>query len=183
MNLYLRLLLLRLRILRGRRSRLGVWDTARTPFRVVPTDLDLLGHMNNGRYLTILDLGRMDLMLRSGFWGKITSRGWYPVVAGQTISYRKSLVLGQRFEVHSRILGMDERWNYLEQSFVVGDEVYAQALIRARFLKRSGGSVSSRELLDMVGEMPADRVLPSWISAWAEATKPAKTVGEWAAGH
>ena len=61
MNLYWRMLLLRLRWLRARR--ISIWDTARTPFRVVPTDLDLLRHMNNGKYLTLMDLGRMDLMV------------------------------------------------------------------------------------------------------------------------
>ena len=94
MNLYWRMLLLRLRWLRARR--LSIWDTARTPFRVVPTDLDLLLHMNNGKYLTLMDLGRMDLMVRSGMWAKLSARGWFPVVAGQTITYRKSLRLGQR---------------------------------------------------------------------------------------
>ena len=36
--------------------------------RVCPGDLDTSLHMNNGRYWTLMDLGRTDLMLRSGFW-------------------------------------------------------------------------------------------------------------------
>ena len=84
-NLYLRLLLMTLRTRAGRGDRpLSIWDTAATAFRVAPTDLDLLGHMNNGRYLTIMDLARLDLMTRSGFWARLRRRGWYPVVAGQT---------------------------------------------------------------------------------------------------
>ncbi|NCD21010.1 MAG: thioesterase, partial [Actinobacteria bacterium] len=55
MNLVFRLWWLRLRA--RRRGQLSVWDVARTPFRVLPTDLDLLFHMNNGKYLSILDLG------------------------------------------------------------------------------------------------------------------------------
>ena len=79
MNLVFRLWWLRLRA--RRRGPLSVWDVARTPFRVLPTDLDLLFHMNNGKYLSILDLGRLDLLLRSGLWQALTERGWYPVVA------------------------------------------------------------------------------------------------------
>ena len=30
--------------------------------RVWPNDLDTNAHMNNGRYLTLMDLGRFDLM-------------------------------------------------------------------------------------------------------------------------
>ena len=40
MNLYFRLLLLR--VLALVRPKLTIWDTARTPFRVMPTDLDIL---------------------------------------------------------------------------------------------------------------------------------------------
>lgn len=180
MNLYLRMLLLRLRVARaGRAGRLGIWDTARTPFRVAPTDLDVLGHMNNGRYLTLLDLGRMDLMLRSGFWGRLLSRGWYPVVAGQTISYRRSLQPGRRFDVYTRIIGLDDLWFFLEQTFCVGDEVYAQAIVRGRFLRKSGGSVPHAELLELTGDLPAGRAqLPEWIIAWAAASKPPRRLGD-----
>jgi YbgC/YbaW family acyl-CoA thioester hydrolase len=166
-NLYLRLLLVRLRSRRA--GRLGVWDTAVTPFRVLPNDLDVLGHMNNGRYLTLLDVARIDLMTRSGFWSRLKARGWYPVVAGQTITYRRSLEPGQRFEVHTRILGFDDRSSFLEQTFRTGEKVYAQAIVRARFLKRAGGTVARAELEEFAGGFPAHLVLPQWLTAWADA--------------
>ncbi|MSW98142.1 MAG: thioesterase, partial [Actinobacteria bacterium] len=84
------------------RSRLAAEDTAITPFRVWPTDLDGLGHMNNGKYLSIMDLGRMDLMLRSGIWPRLKRNGWYPVLAGQTIAYFRSLNPWQSFQIHTR---------------------------------------------------------------------------------
>jgi acyl-CoA thioesterase FadM len=175
MNLYLRLLLLRLRNRRDRRTRrgpgIGLWDTARTPFRVVPTDLDLLRHMTNGKYLSIMDVGRIDLLTRAGFWAELTARGWYPVVAGQTITYRRSLTLGQRFDLLTRVCGFDERSVYLEQTFVVGDVVHARAVVRSRFLKRGGGQVSQQELSDLAGGFPEDRELPGWVAAWAESTR------------
>jgi acyl-CoA thioesterase FadM len=84
-----------------------------TPFRVWPSDLDTLLHMNNGKYLSIMDLGRMDLMLRSGTWPRLKAAGWYPVLAGQTIAYYRSLNPWKTFEVHTRILGFDDRWGFL----------------------------------------------------------------------
>ncbi|MFI8632327.1 acyl-CoA thioesterase [Microbacterium sp. NPDC077663] len=167
-NLYFRLVLLRLGL--RRRGRLSLWDTARTPFRVALTDLDVLRHMNNGKYLSILDLGRMDLMLRAGFWETITGRGWYPVVAGQSVTYRKSLTLGQRFTLETRVLGFDDRWVYMEQRFVGGDVLYADAIVRARFLKRGGGSVGHDELEAAVGGFPPDRRVPSWVLDWNAAS-------------
>lgn len=173
MNLFFRLVWVRLAALW--RGRVGLWDRVRTPFRVVPTDLDVLFHMNNGKYLSLLDLGRMDLMLRSGFWKQASRRGWYPVVAGQTITYRRSLKLGQRFDLHTQILGMDERWIFLEQHFVVDGQVHAQAVIRARFLKKSGGSVMPDEVAEIAGQMPAGLTVPQWVLDWADATRPVVT--------
>lgn len=174
MNLYFRLFLLRLRVrLRpttgGRRP--SLWDEARTPFRVTLTDLDPLRHVNNGKYLSMLDLGRLDLMLRSGFWGAIAERGWYPVVSAQTITYKRSLTLGQRFELVTRVLGVDDRAVYLEQTFVRRGAVVARAVVQARFLRRSGGTVPMTDLLDAVGGAPADRELPEWVHGWAGAVR------------
>src|SRR5699024_8284960 len=86
-NMYLRLLLFMIRVRVA--SRLSICDSSHTASRVNLADLDVQRHMNNGRFLSIMDLGRMDLMLRSRFWDRISRQGWYPVVAGQTITYRK----------------------------------------------------------------------------------------------
>ena len=171
MNLYFRLLTLLAR--RTRQPAIGIWDVARTAFRVAPSDLDLLGHMNNGKYLSLLDVGRMDLLLRSGVWPKLRAKGWYPVVAGQTITYRRSLKLGQRFDLLTRVVGFDDRWVFIEQTFVVGEVVHAQAIVRGRFLRQSGGSVEHDELEALVGGFPADRQIPAWMSEWTAATKVA----------
>ncbi len=166
MNLYLRLLLL-MATVRFRR-RLGIWDTSHVTFRVNLTDLDVQRHMNNGRYLTLMDLGRMDLMLRSGFWRRLTGQGWYPVVAGQTITYRRSLQLGERFDLASRVMGNDDRWIYLEQVFRRDGQVVADAIVRARFLRRTGGSVPMDEVLALVSPLPEHLEVPAWVTQWNE---------------
>ncbi|HEV7183801.1 MAG TPA: acyl-CoA thioesterase [Leifsonia sp.] len=153
--------------------RLGHWDVARTKFRVLPTDLDILKHMNNGVYLSIADIGRFDLLMRNGVWAIFKKRGWYPVVASETISFRKSLELWQPFVVESRILGFDDKAVYVEQRFTVNGEIYTQAFIRARFLKRSGGIVTMTALLDAVGPAPTDVTIPEWLTQWgADAALP-----------
>ena len=169
MNMYLRMLLLWLRTRRA--SPVGIWEKVTTRFVVAPTDLDPLLHMNNGKYLTLMDLGRLELMRRSGLWRELSNRGWYPVVAGQTISYRRSLKLGQRFELDTQVLGFDDKWGYLEQTFRVGDVVYAHAFVRSRFLKKSGGSVENGELAELVGGFPDHLEVPHWLLAWTEATR------------
>lgn len=164
MNMYLRLLLFMIRV--RFRSRLSIWDTSHTAFRVNLADLDVQRHMNNGRYFSLMDLGRMDLMLRSRFWSRITEQGWFPVVAGQTITYRRSLTLGQKFDLATRVIGHDDRWIYMEQIFRVGPAVHADAIVRARFLRKAGGSVDISEVLELAGPVPEGVEVPQWVADW-----------------
>jgi len=158
-----------LHLLRSRRApKLDMHDVGRVRMRVVPTDLDVLGHMNNGVYFSIMDLGRMDLMIRSGTWAKLRERGYYPVMGNETITFRKSLQPWQRFVLESRIVGYDAKAVYVQQRFVVDGEIYAEAMTRGRFLKKSGGTVSVTELGDLVGIDISTMPAPEWIESWVE---------------
>ena len=137
-------------------------------FRVHPLDLDVLRHMNNGTYLTLGDLGRVDLMNRSGVLRETKRRGWYPVVASQTITYRRALKLGQQFTLHTRMLGFDGHSVFIEHRFTVDDQLYARAIIRGRFLKSGGGAVTGEELQSAVEPAPEGTVVPDWVRTWAD---------------
>lgn len=149
------------------KPKLGVHDVSRMNLRVLPTDLDINNHVNNGVYLSLMDLGRFDLLHRSGAWAGIMKHRFYPVIASETITFRKSLELWQRYVLESKIVGYDEKAVYLEQRFVVDGEIYAVGYIRGRFLKRSGGTVSLAELADALGVDVADATLPKWLERWA----------------
>jgi YbgC/YbaW family acyl-CoA thioester hydrolase len=171
-NLWLRLLVLSLTA--RRRAGVDLLGECVTRFRVAPGDLDALGHMNNGRYLTLLDLARTDLVVRSGTHDVLRRRGWYPVVTAETIAFHRELRLGQPFTVTTRTLGWDERSVLLEQVFRRGHdgdgEVVAEAVVRALFLRRGGGRVPVDELMDATGHGGvAPRPLPSWVAAWHRA--------------
>lgn len=158
-------------------------DVSRSTFRVWPTDLDILRHMNNGKYLSIMDIGRFDLMQRNGIWDLFRREDWYPVVVGQTISYRKSLNPWKKFTIESRIIGFDEQATYMEQRFVrpsaSGEpEVYARAWVRARILRRSGGVVPIAEIIEKSGADASDFMLDDEILRWGEATKLPSTRAE-----
>lgn len=165
MNLIFRTII---RMIRSRyATRLAMTDVGRMNFRVVPTDIDVLGHMNNGVYFSIMDLGRIDLMMRAGAWAKLRAKGYYPVMANETMSFRKSLDLWAKFTLETRLAGYDEKAVYCEQRFVVEGEIYAVAMTRARFLKRSGGVVSTAELAEIVGVAATSHAPEPWVADWA----------------
>lgn len=156
-----------LRVRFTRRPELDPHDVATMRFRVWPSDLDELRHMNNGVYLSTMDLGRVDLMARSGVWPKLQAHGVYPVVTASTISYRRSLELWQRYELETRILGYDDRAVYLEQRFVVDGQIVARGYMAGRFLRRTGGVVPITEVAEVAGIDAASRPVPEWMREWA----------------
>ena len=151
----------------AKRSPLGVWEESSLPLRVLPTDIDIAMHVNNGMYFSLMDLGRFDLMVRSGVWGKMRKRGWSPVAAGETIAFLKSLQLWQRYTIETRIIGLDTKAIYFEQRMVVDGEIYARAYITTRLVAK-GKPVSQEEIIAEFGAPPADLELPEWIHEWRE---------------
>jgi acyl-CoA thioesterase FadM len=151
-----------------RRSPLKINEVSRVDLRVWPTDLDVYNHMNNGIFLTIMDLGRYDQGLRTGIWKIWNQKGWYPIVVNSTISYRKSLEPWQKFTLETKVLGWDDIAYYIEQRFVRNGEIYARAIMRGRFLKRSWGILTPQEVMEGSGGWPGDTpVLDEWIVRWA----------------
>jgi acyl-CoA thioesterase FadM len=152
-----------------RRGALHVLDTCVTPFRVWLNDLDVLRHMTNSRYFAIPDLARVDLMIRSGLWPKLNAQGWYPVVTLETMRFHRSLELGDRYQVATRVIGWDDRQVFLEQGFVRDGVPVATGVVRTRFLKRAGGTVSVAELMELAGVSQASPPLPEWVVQWSDA--------------
>ena len=76
--------------------RRGILAESVVRFRVWPNDLDTNLHMNNGRYLTLMDLGRLDLLLHNGAVPFVLRNKWYPVLAGTQIRFRRPLNLFRR---------------------------------------------------------------------------------------
>ena len=154
--------------LRARRSpALHPHDVGRLTLRVLPTDIDTLRHVNNGIYLSLMDLGRVDLLVRAGIAATFSRLGYYPVVSNETISFRRSLQPWQRFVLETRLVGYDEKAVFVEQRFVVKGEIYATAFVRARFLKKTGGTVAIAELADAIGIDPATLPVPEWLVRWS----------------
>ncbi|MEE9333916.1 MAG: acyl-CoA thioesterase [Granulosicoccaceae bacterium] len=165
MKLYFRLLyLIFTQRLRARCSVLGPCDTS---LRVWPNDLDVFFHVNNGVYMTLMDLGRTDMMLRSGVFGPVRAKGWYPVVAAETIRFQRSLRLFQQFNIRTEVVGWDEKSIYIEQVFSSNNKQVAIAALNIRFLAKTGGTVSPADLLGLLGEQHHDQPdLPEWINSW-----------------
>lgn len=106
--------------------------------RTLPNDLDVNLHMNNGRYLTICDLNRIDLFIRSGLARVMLRRKWMPIIAEHTMTYKKPLKLFERFEVSLVVTHWDEKYFYMTHTFTAGDRVVALGTSKGVIKSRQG---------------------------------------------
>src|SRR5699024_9519604 len=140
-----------LQLLRSRRRPpQWLWDSSRLSLKVLPTEIDIFGHVNNGMYFSIMDLGRLDMMVRSGVWKTLQAKGWSGVVSAETISFRKSLRLGHRYHIDTRLIGVDGRTVFFEHRIVVDDEIFARAYVGTR-LTAKAGTITREDMIEVFG--------------------------------
>ena len=142
MNLWFRLMWVLLTA-RGRGHLVLPGNTSLLSFRVWPHDLDPSVHMNNGRYLTLMDLGRLDVLVRSGLWREVLRHGWTPIASAITVRFQRELRPFQRFRLETRVLCWDAALVVMEQTFVIdGGPRDGQTAARGLF---KGGIYSRKE--------------------------------------
>lgn len=164
MNLYGRLI--KVMILLRLRRKVSFFDRTTLTFRVWPTDLDTAGHVNNAKYVAMLDLARIDLWFRSPFWRTISADSGSAVVSAQSIRYRRSLKAWEKFTISSQVVGWDEKAFYYLHEFVVDGQVSARAIVQSRAVRR-GKAVPIEETLAAFPDPIPDVELPAWVKEWA----------------
>ncbi|CAN7176215.1 thioesterase family protein [Acidovorax sp. LjRoot129] len=166
MNLWFRLLLMFLR--RPWRRPVDAMDTTVIRLRVWPLDLDLNRHVTNGRYFTLADVGRMDYVLRSGAFRVALRHKAMPIVGDVWGKFRRELKVFETFEIHTRVLGWDDKWTVMEHRFLRKGRVVGVVLMRGLF-RSATGTVAPQEFVRGMGMPPESPALAAWAAAWCEA--------------
>jgi acyl-CoA thioesterase FadM len=164
-NLYLRLLFLLVRLMNVRRR--GVLEDSRVSFRVMPNDCDVNLHMNNGRYLSFMDLGRLHLVAQVGLLRIVVKNRWKPVLAAAEINFIRSLAPFEKFDMVTRVVTWDDKYIYTEQRFEAHDELCAHAFVKGLFLGTEG-RISNPAVLSMLGHAGTAPPMPDELRIWAE---------------
>ncbi|MEL6775249.1 MAG: acyl-CoA thioesterase [Pseudomonadota bacterium] len=139
--------------------------------RCWPWDADMFLELNNGRHLTLFDLGRFSHGARMGLFGVLRRRGWGLVVGGAFVQYRRRIRLFQRFEIVSRCLARDEKWFYFEQTTRQGDKACSSALVRVAVVAGPRGTVPTQEVCEALGQPAWQGRMPDWATALASADR------------
>lgn len=166
MNLWLRLISVLIRAFA--RPRCGLLDETVLRVRIWPNDLDIHGHVNNGRYLTLADLARLDFAIRTRLALLAIRSRAVPVMGDVTAKYRREARLFDTVEIRTRLLGWDSNWSYLEHRLLRGDKVVAVITARGVFrTARGAGAIPPAGLVQAAGGPADSPELPPAIRMWS----------------
>lgn len=152
-----------------RAPRLGLWDTHESTHLCWPWDLDLWAELNNGRTLTLFDLGRLPMAQRTGMIDLMKERKWGMAVAGASVRYRRRVHAFYRLTQRSRCLGFDDKFLYLEQAMWRSDGACANHGLIRMAVTGTSGIVAPAQVAEDLGHAGPSPELHRWVRAWAEA--------------
>jgi len=133
--------------------------------RVLPNDLDLNFHMNNGRFLSLMDLGRLDLLIRTDLAAALVKHRWQPLVGAVNIRYKVSLLPFQRYKLRTKVIGWDEKWFYIEQRFEKKNRTVAVGLVKALF-RGQHRNITPEETLRLIQVNIDPPKMPDQVLKW-----------------
>lgn len=140
-------------------------SVSKTSFWSMPWDMDPMLEMNNGRILTLYDLGRFDLTIRTSFFKTLFKKKWGVVVAGGSVRYRQRIGMFDKVTVLTRIVGFEGRWIYIVQSMRVKGKPASSVLFRTG-ITRKGRAVPVEAVLKEINMPNLKSQLPDWVRSW-----------------
>ncbi|MEM9757266.1 MAG: acyl-CoA thioesterase [Pseudomonadota bacterium] len=142
--------------------------------RIWPIDIDPFLELNNGRILTLFDMGRFRVGHRTGLTPSVRRNGWGLTVAGSSVRYRRRIRLFDLVEMRTRVVGWDARFIYMEQGLWRGETCCSHALLRMAITNSDGIVPTADVLVAMDRAGLAAPQVPDWVAAWiaADATRP-----------
>ena len=127
------------------RPKLRISDESIISFRVWPLDIDV-SIMNHASIMTVMEMGRIDYMVRSGFFALAKRKKWYFPSAGISVQFIRPLKLFQKAYVHTRVFHVDANWIYLEQKVVRNNKVMAMCVVKSK-VKKGRETIDTNEIL------------------------------------
>jgi acyl-CoA thioesterase FadM len=171
MNLFLRVVLVWIKS--WFKPRIGLLDAYETRFGVWFTDQDMLRHVTNSRFYSLVDVCVIDFFLRSGVVNILGRNKWTPVVVYKDMKFLKALRFPSKFVVRSQWLGWDDEAVVALHAFWRGETLVAEGYTVARFIDRRGKSLKIDDVAAAFGAPVRPEVPAHALAALARSKRDA----------
>ncbi len=154
-------------------------------FRVGFLDLDFNFHINNGKIVTLFDLGKLDLLTKCGMIKPQITGEFQSVIKENICTYPRSAGYGQRVEMEGHILRWDEKHIVIRQRLYKKPKVYSG--IRSKLFKKTKNTKAEKSLVAEITSTCAFRqgrkVLKPSDAFFKARGIQIEAVGEWSGTH
>jgi len=120
-------------------------ETVRKSFRVWITDIDV-SVMNHAAIMSILETGRIDLMVRSNFFKVASKNNWFFPSQAISIQFYRPLKIFQKAQIYTRISYVDEKWIYVEQKIERNGKIMAACIVK-NTIKKGKETIPTSEIM------------------------------------
>jgi acyl-CoA thioesterase FadM len=138
------------------KSKLSVDDTSKIRFSVWITDVDAT-IMNHAALMTVMEAGRLDLMVRSGFFTLARKNKWYVPSSAVSVQFLRPLKIFQKASLTTRVFHVTEKWIYIEHKVTRGEKEIAFCIVKST-VKKGREVLDVQEIIKQLGNnvMPAE---------------------------
>jgi acyl-CoA thioesterase FadM len=138
------------------RSKLTITEESNITFRVWLTDVDA-SIMNHATMMTVMEMGRIDFMVRSGFFKLARQNKWYFPLRSISVQFIRPLKLFQKANLKTKVFHIDERWIYTEQKIIRHGKDIAICIVKST-VKKGKETISTNKIAKALGidELPTE---------------------------
>ncbi len=127
------------------KRKINATETVVLNFRVWITDIDV-SVMNHAAIMTIMEIGRLDFMVRTNFLKLANKKKWFFPSQAISVQFYRPLKMFQKAELLTRISFIDEKWIYLEQKIIRNGKDVAACLVKST-IKKGRETVPTSEII------------------------------------
>jgi acyl-CoA thioesterase FadM len=114
-----------------------------------PTDADL-SMVNHAAIMSLMEVGRIDLMARTGFLLLAIRSGWSVPVRAIDVRFDRPAKPLQRLTLSTRLIFVDQQWLYVRHKLSRAGKSIASAIVQAT-VRHGRTPVSHQQVLDAIG--------------------------------
>lgn len=132
-----------------------------------PHDLDFWLELNNGRAMSLYDIGRTGLAQRAGLITAVRKNRWGLTMAGSITRFRRRIHGFERFEMRSRAVCWDDKFMYLGQTMWKRNGDCASHVVFRAAVTNKSGLIAPQTVLKAMGRDDPSPEMPDWLRSWS----------------
>ncbi len=161
------------------KSKVQATETTSLEFRVWITDIDI-SVMNHAAILTVMEVGRIDFMVRTDFFKIANKNKWFFPSQALSVQFYRPLKTFQKAELQTKLSYVDEKWIYLEQRIIRNGKEVAGCLVKST-IKRGRETVPTTEIIKALNITKVPRIKSKLIESYEIENEQMnnKLIGQW----